>query len=579
MKKKWVPKPQVSAEQISQFPQIDEIVLQLLLDRGLDSQEKIDEFLNPDYLADLHDPFLFGGMEKAVARLYQAIEARELIMIYGDYDADGVSGSVILSSILKELGAVLDVYLPHRDKEGYGLNKTAVKYITDQGAKVMITVDCGISNIEEIDYANSLGIEVIVTDHHQLQETLPASINIHPRIPGEPYPFKGLAGGGVAFKLAQALVKTKLKKDPEAEAKHWGGFEKWLLDMVAISTVADLMPLLGENRTLVRYGLIVMNKGRRLGLKHLMKVAGIWPEGRAQVDLNTYNIGFQIAPRINAAGRMDHANTAYELLTSSTEEEAARLALELDKNNRDRQVLTNRIIEEAIEQIGEVRPDEVRILTAFKNDWPLGVAGLVAGRLVEKYNRPVVIMGLLNGNIVGSIRSIPAFNFIEALMELKDLFSKFGGHPMAAGFTLKRNEDLGLLVERLNEIARRQLSGKDLTPELLIDKELKLSDIDWHLAETLLQFEPFGKANPAPLFISHGLIVKGMEAVGNEGKHLRLMLGDDEGRTIKAIGFCFGHWCERLKLGDRIDLVFEVSINEWNGNRRLQLKVIDLKPS
>lgn len=577
MQKKWVVKPAVPKELKDRFPQLDEVVLQLLLDRGLDTQELMDEFLNPDYSTDLHDPFLFREMKKAVERLYQAIDKQELVMIYGDYDADGVSGSVILACTLLALGAKFDVYLPHRDKEGYGLNIGAVDYIVKQGAKVIITVDCGISNIKEIAHAKGAGIQVIVTDHHQQQDQLPDSINIHPKVAGETYPYKGLAGGGVAFKLAQGLVRTKLKKDKAADTKYWEGFEKWLLDMVAISTVADLMPLLGENRTLVKYGIVVMNKGRRLGLRQILKVARLWPEGASEAKINSHNIGFQIAPRINAAGRMNHANVAYKLLMSANEDEANKLALELNQNNRDRQLLTDRIIKEAIEQIGDVKPDDIKIISAFKSDWPLGVAGLVAGKLVEVYNRPVMIMGLLNDNIVGSVRSIPAFNFVAALMEVKDLFSKFGGHPMAAGFTLARNEDMGALVERLDQIIMRELSGKDLTPELKIDKEIGLSYVDWPLVSTLLNFEPFGKENPVPKFVTYNLKVQGMEAVGAQGKHLRLLVADDLGNIRKTIGFCFGHWCEKLKIGDRIDLVYEIEVNEWNGNRELQLKIVDLK--
>lgn len=577
MDKKWVVKPPVALEWKERFPQLDGIVLQLLLDRGLNNQELIDEFLNPDYLADLHDPFLFKDMKKAVARLFQAIKNNELVVIYGDYDADGVSGSVILATTLQELGAKFDVYLPHRDKEGYGVNIPAVDYIQKLGAKVMITVDCGISNVKEIEYAQGKGIDVIITDHHQQQEKLPPSINIHPKIEGESYPFKGLAGGGVAFKLAQGLIKTKLAQGKKSDAKFWEGFEKWLLDMVSISTVADLMPLLGENRTLVKYGLVVMNKGRRLGLRNILQVAGLLPEGQKEAHLSTYNIGFQIAPRINAAGRMNHANVAYKLLMSDKEDEAQKLALELNQNNQDRQALTEKIVTEAREQIGTIALEDIKIVSAFKSDWPLGVAGLVAGKLVEVYNRPVMIMGLLNEKIVGSVRSIPAFNFVAAIMEVKDLFSKFGGHPMAAGFTLSRNEDMGVLIERLNKIAKRELAGKDLRPELMIDKELKLGQVDWPLMETILQFEPFGKENPVPKFVSYNLKVMRVDAVGSQEKHLRLLVGDDLGNMRKAIGFCFGHWCERLKIGDRIDMVHEMSVNEWNGNRELQLKIIDLK--
>lgn len=577
MQKKWVVKPGVPPEMKDRFPQIEEKVLQLLVDRGLKTQEEIDEFLNPDYGEDLHDPFLFKNMKAGVQRLFQAIGKEELITIYGDYDADGVSGSVILATTLQALGAKIDVYLPHRDKEGYGLNLAAIDYIKKQGTKVMITVDCGISNVKEIDYAVEQGLEVIVTDHHQQQEKLPAAINIHPKIAGETYPFKGLAGGGVAYKLAQGLVRTKLKNDPKADAKHWEGFEKWLLDMVAISTVADMMPLLGENRTLVKYGLVVMNKGRRPGLRQILKVAGLWPDGKNEADLDAFNIGFQIAPRINAAGRMNHANVAYRLLMATDEAEVTKLADELNENNRERQLLTQRIIKEAVEQIGEVKSGDVRLISAFKSDWPLGVAGLVAGKLVELYCRPVMVMGLSEGRVVGSVRSVSSFNFVNALMEVKDLFAKFGGHPMAGGFTLARNEDMGVLVEKIDKIIKRELVGRDLTPELLIDRELKLKDVDWSMVDILDKFEPFGKENPVPRFVSRGVKIIGLDAVGADGKHLRMMVGDDSGVMKKGIGFSFGHWSDKIKVGDRIDLVYEIEVNEWNGSRDIQLKIVDLK--
>ncbi len=584
MAKRWVVKPPVAKEWRERFPQVEEIVLQLMLDRGINTQEAMDEFLNPDYIADIHDPFLFTGMKKAVARLFKAIKDEQLVLIYGDYDADGVSGSVILANILKELGSRYDVYLPHRDKEGYGLNISAVDYAVGIGVKVLITVDCGISNLKEIEYAQSKGIDVIVTDHHQQQEKLPGSINIHPKIEGENYPFKGLAGGGVAFKLAQGLIRTKIKEDKKADPKYWEGFEKWLLDMVAISTVADMMPLLGENRTLVKYGLLVMNKGRRLGLRHLLMAAGLWPAvpgpgGKTEAKLNAYNIGFQIAPRVNAAGRMNHANTAFKLFMAEKESDAEKLAQELNQNNRDRQALTEKIMKEAIEQVGTVKEGDLRVISVFKEDWPLGVAGLVAGKLVEIYHRPVIVMGLLNGKIAGSVRSISTFNFASALMEVKDLFLKFGGHPMAGGFTLASNDNLEPLRERLDKIVKRELKGKDMTPELRIDLELKLSQVGWPLIDTLSQFEPFGKDNPVPKFASYGVKVAGADAIGAEGKHLRLLLSDGAGTMRKAIGFGFGSWCEKIKIGDKIDVVYDVDVNEWNGNREVQLKVVDLKVS
>src|SRR3989344_4064390 len=356
MQKKW----QVAAPPPESFknehPDLPDVVLQLLWNRALRSQRDIDEFLNPDYVRDIHDPFLFRDMQRAVDRLFAAIAAQEKIVIHGDYDADGVSASIILTNTLRALGAVTDFFLPHRETDGYGLNINTVEKLAAEGARIIITCDCGISNAVEIARAKELGIDVIITDHHQEPINLPdaAYATIHPKIAGETYPFKGLAGGGVAFKLSQGLLRTHAQHNPKLPSgESHEVFEKWLLDMVAISSVADMVPLLGETRTLVRYGLLVLGKTRRVGLRRLMKGAGLLDQNGApkHAKITAEDIGFKIAPRINAAGRMNHATTAFQLLLEQEEDRARALAEEINANNNARQELTADLVLKAREQI------------------------------------------------------------------------------------------------------------------------------------------------------------------------------------------------------------------------------------
>ncbi len=559
------------------FPEIPPTVLQLLWNRGLHAMKDIDEFLYPDWTQDIHDPFLFRDMKPAVARLYKAIDRGELIAIFADYDSDGVCAGACLYITLKVLGAKLEVYLPHRETEGYGLNSGAVKYLAEKGAKIIITCDCGISNKPQIDEAADLGIDVIVTDHHTAPKKPPdrAFAIIHPKVVGETYPFKHLSGGGVAFKLAQALVRDRVsKKIDNVEA-----FEKWLLDLVAVSTIADMVPLSGESRTIVKHGLIVLRKNRRLGFQKMFEV------GRVKFEtIDTGTIGFQIAPRINAAGRMNHANTAFKLLISENEEEAIKLARELNENNVARQKLTTVVLKEARKQIEETSQVGNAILFAQNKEWPLSLAGLVAGKLMDEYHRPVLLICDKGGKPAGSGRSISEFNLIVGLQEFSGYFQNVGGHPAAAGFTLKNYELLEEFKNKFSEYVKKSLKDKDLTPQLKIDAQLVLGDINWELYDLLAKFEPFGMDNPTPRYLIEDVTIERVDALGDEGQHLRLQISQ-AGVTKKMIGFCFGdserhegtNWCTALKISDRIDVVLEVGVNEWNGNRELQLKLVDLK--
>jgi len=568
LEKKWLVLPSITEDQINKFPEINPIVLQLLFNRQINTQKKIDEFLNPDYGQDTHDPFLFNDMEKAVKRILTAIEKEEKIVVYGDYDADGVSSSAVMVETLKTLGGKINVYIPYRETEGYGLNQEAAKELIEKGTNLVITVDCGISNKDEVKTLQDAGLDVIITDHHHEPPVIPEAFAvINPQLEKEKYPFKFITGVGVAFKVAQALVKQhknyKVKKLEE-------GFEKWLLDLVAIGTIADLQPILDENRVLVKYGLIVLQKTKRLGLLKLIETMS-----SNLVKIDERVVGWQISPRLNAAGRLGNASTAYELLITTEADKAEKLSQKLNNTNKERQQLTEKINNEARDLLGEVK--DQKLLSVVGKDWPTGVVGLVSGRLTDQYHLPSLVISKFNGEIIGSGRSISDFNIIEALEKCSEFLSRYGGHDQACGFTLKDEKSLDDFIKKMTDLATQELKGKKLLPTLEIDTEIKLDQVNWELFEELEKFEPFGEGNYKPKFLAKNLNISEIQSVGKEGKHLRLMVKQDTPIIRKTIGFGFGHWYAKLKQDDKIDMVFEVDVNEWNGNRELQLKIIDLK--
>jgi len=563
MKSIWQIAKKIPTDFKNKFPEINPVVLQLLYNRGLTDQDKIDEFMHPDYSQDIHDPFLLRDMHKAVSRIQAAISNKEKITVHGDYDADGVSATVVMVTTLRQLGGQVDVYIPHRVSEGYGLNKNTVDELKKNHTDLIITVDCGISNHEEVAYAQKQGMDIIITDHHEQPPVIPkAQAIINPHVKGEKYPFQELAGVGVAFKLVQALVQA------DQGNKLKAGFEKWLLDIVALGTIADCVPLVGENRTLVKYGLVVLRKTKRLGLRKMVE------SSRYELgDLDTQSVSFGLAPRINAAGRIDHANTAYELIMTEDDTEADDIAKDLEKTNLQRQKITERITKASIEQIGEVKKQ--KILFAIGQGWEVGVVGLVAGRLSDKYARPVIVMGENDDIIVGSGRSIPGFDITQALIDSRDILDKFGGHASACGFTLQK-QNFKNFIEAMTSYTDQHLAEKDLVKSHKIDAEMKLENINWELIDDLEKFEPFGEQNPYPKFVSYGLTVSDLQKVGSEGKHLRLMV-EKNGCHKKIIAFGFGHGIgDELMIGDIIDVVYELSVNEWNGNREMQLKLVDI---
>ncbi len=589
MPKKWNVLPAPPSEFISSHPELPTAVTQLLWNRNLRTQERIDEFLNPDYSQDIHDPFLFRDMEHATDIIFKSIAKDENIVVHGDYDADGVCSAAIIITGLRKLGAKnVNVFIPHRETDGYGLNLRTVELLHTQKTDLIITCDCGVSNEPEIALAKKYKIKVIVTDHHTIPAKLPkADAIIHPLVKGEPYPDKGLCGGGVAFKLVQGLLK-KYAQDHITlpDGQTFEGFEKWLLDLAAIASIGDMVPLLGESRTITRYGLTVINKTRNIGLKKLLIVSGLADENgqpkRGAYD--SYSMSFQIVPRLNAAGRMDHANTAFALLMATDEKEAENLAAQLDKNNVDRRKLTEQYVSQARKQIKETQQENNPVLFVLGKDWPTGILGLISGKIKDDYYKPAIVMGETNGEINGSGRSIKEFSLIGAMQEMPEVFLKFGGHPQACGFTLKNPGLLEEFKTKLIAKAATQTATIDLVPQITIDAEVQLDEVDWKLYDLLQKFEPFGQMNEEPKYVSRALTVTAVEPVGQDGKHLRLMVKHGSQLIKKTIGFGLGdinkyaeNWKECLKPGDKIDMVFSIGVNQWNGNRELQLTIEDIK--
>ncbi|MCD4704495.1 single-stranded-DNA-specific exonuclease RecJ [bacterium] len=567
MSKQWKLLEKISEETVSQFPDLNKIILQLLHNRNIKTQAEIDEFFNSDYSDDIHDPYLLQDMKKAVKRIYQAVEKKEEVLVYGDYDADGVTSSALLYDILYALGLRIDVYIPHRETEGYGFNMNSVQTIIDKKYTLVITCDCGISNFDEIKKLKKAGIDVIITDHHQEPQKLPPALAIiHAGLSREKYPFDKLAGVGIAYKLATGLLKSDLCKLEQDEKNKTA---KWLLDLVALGTVADMVPLRGENRTLVKYGLIVLQKTKRLGLQKLYEISG------TRVDrMSSYTIGFQIGPRLNAAGRMDHANTAFELLKTKNIDTALRIANELNQNNSQRQNLTKKMVSEAKNQI-ECVDDDLKSIWVSKDDWNLGIVGLVAGKLSNEYYRPSFVFGFDGQKWSGSCRGIDELDLMEIITKVSDKLVKFGGHKSAAGFSMLP-ENFSKVRENIKEEIKKKLKGIKLKPSLYLDVEIKLVDINWDLWDLLDKFEPYGMENSKPKFLIKDCLVKSYQYLGKDKSHLKIEI-EQEGVIKKAIFFSGVSKFSNLKTNDKIDLVTEIGVNEWNGNRTLELYIVDLK--
>ncbi len=540
------------------------LMRQLLYNRGFSDNETAAKFVAGEVSASI-DPNLLKTMDKAVERLHLAVVRGESVAVYGDYDADGVTSTALLVEFLSLLGLEARAYIPNRFDEGYGLNMDALQQLSDEAVDLIITVDCGVRSVEEVTFANSLGLAMIISDHHQPGKKLPPAVAvINPKQEGDIYPEKNLAGVGLAFKLAQAYLMAYPQEGVRAE--DW-------LDLVAIGTVADLAPLRGENRSLVKAGLNRIRRYPRQGLYSLAQVAGL------KLDhCDASNIGFGIGPRLNAAGRLDSALTAFNLLVAQDVYDAGRLAQELEVQNRQRQDLTRQIQQQAAEKVLEEDPD-AQLIFAADSEFSEGVVGLAASRLVDMYYRPAVIGHAGEAFTVASCRSIPEFHITQALDECADLLVRHGGHAAAAGFTV-RNEDLPVLVRRLKAIAGEVLGGMDLRPEIHIDREILLDKLSHKyipgILEDLGQLEPTGYGNPEPVFASRGVAVRQARQVGQEGKHLKLLLSAGP-HHFDGIAFRQGYWLEEMP--DMIDIAYRFEINEYMGRRSLQLNIRDIKPS
>ncbi|NYE05165.1 single-stranded-DNA-specific exonuclease [Bacillus niacini] len=535
---------------------ITPLVASLLINRGLNTVDSARYFLFGK--EQFHDPFLLKGMDIAVNRIREAIERQEPILIFGDYDADGVSSTTVLMLTLRDLGANVQFYIPNRFTEGYGPNETAFRRASENGIKLIITVDTGISAIHEAAVAKELGLDLIITDHHEPGPVLPEALAIiHPKLPDSVYPFRELAGVGVAFKVAHAL---------------YGEVPEQLLEIAVIGTIADLVSLKDENRLIAKKGLEKLKVTKNKGLKAILKVAGA-----DQQNINEETIGFLLAPRINAVGRLENADMAVELLLTDDPFEAEALAQEMDELNKTRQSIVNSITTEAIEEVERNYPiDSNSVLVIGKEGWNAGVIGIVASRLVEKFYRPTIVLSFdkEKGLAKGSARSIAGFDLFKNLSECRDILPHFGGHPMAAGMTLKL-EDVSDLRQRLNNLANELLTKDDFIPITTLDHQIKVDEINLSALGELNLLAPFGMDNPKPKVLISNVQISTMRKIGSEQNHLKVMVHDN-GTNLDGIGFGLGPLVDHISPASKISIIGELAVNEWNNIRKPQIFIQDV---
>jgi single-stranded-DNA-specific exonuclease len=570
MEKRWIllDADEVVVSSLSKALKVPPLVARILVHRGFNEASTARPFLSSSLSTDLPSPFLMADMDRAVERLVRSLESKELICIWGDYDVDGTTGSSALVSFLREIGGSPMYYIPHRIDEGYGMNPQGLERLRDKGVKLVVSVDCGISNYKEVEYAHSLGMDVVIVDHHEPPPALPpATAVLNPHRVDCPFPDKGLSGAGLAFYLIIGL-RAKLREIGWFSGEGAPDIRRHL-DVITLGTIADMVPLRGVNRVLVRRGLQELGTSTRPGILALRQVAGI-PAGAVSAGQG----GVRLGPRINAAGRMDAALKVVEMLTTESEEDANRIAQELDGNNRQRQEMEARVLAEALEKI-ETDPnqrDRCSIVLGAE-DWHPGVLGIVASRIVERFHRPTVVIGLSHGEGKGSARSIRGFHLVEGLRRCADLLEKFGGHEYAAGLSIKQ-EKLPLFTQRFEEVAHSCLTSEDLVPVLEVDAKVEFAEIGLPVARQLQLLQPFGIGNPEPIFLTRGVEVSERKDF-NGGARFRLRQGS---RSLNAVVFGQdenfpGH------RGARIDVVYRLSENEWNGTSTAQLRIVDARPS
>lgn len=541
----------------------------ILKNRGITGQDEMNAYLNPSYKKGFHNPFLMKDMDKAVERLRRAVETQERVIIFGDYDVDGISGTAVLYNALKICGANVSYRLPHRVNDGYGLNIKFIDEFAQKGIKVLITVDCGISCKEQIEKAAGLGIDVIITDHHTIPEQIPTTAYaiLHPKQSDCHYPFKGLTGSGVAYKLATALLTDKLTGADRDKVIYS------LLDLASLGTVADIGPLLDENRIIVKYGLEAMQNSNWPGLNLLMESAGL--DLTQKLDVSA--IGFKIGPRINAAGRIDDPYFALQmLLHDGDQQEGKSKAAYLEKLNQERQQMVFKAQDEADLKYADKNANQ-KIFIAWSPDWHVGILGLICSRMVERHNMPAIILQEYENHLVASFRSNETLNAVDALNHCKEFLDHYGGHAQAAGFSLKK-ENLPAFIEKITAYAADVLEHYIFEQELLIDAELTRGDINDNFMRLLSQMEPFGVGNAKPVFLIRDIKPEDLKVVGKDQNHLHFMANIGAGR-ISSIGFKLGKLLPELAGGKTVDLAAYLDKNVWNGRETIQFQILDIMPT
>ncbi|HOU01776.1 MAG TPA: single-stranded-DNA-specific exonuclease RecJ [Bacteroidales bacterium] len=568
MEKKWVIKERGDSGLVKQLAGdlgVSESLANLMVQRKITTPGEARKFFNPslDYL---HDPFLMKDMNRAVDRLSGAIKKGEKILVYGDYDVDGTTAVALVYSFLKKNNANVDYYIPDRYKEGYGVSFQGIDFAFNNNFKVVISLDCGIKAVEKIQYAKSKGLDVIICDHHYPGDEIPKALAVlDPKQPGCDYPYKELSGCGVGFKLIHAY--SKIHSIPFSEIANY-------LDLVAVSIASDIVPITGENRVLAYFGLKQLNEAPRTGLKEIIR------EAEVSRVLTIEDVVFKIGPRINAAGRMETGSKAVELLISDDPKVAAAISKEINCFNIERRNIDRSITTEAMRMISEnQRSVNSKTTVLFNPQWKKGVIGIVASRLIETYYRPTVILTESNGFATGSARSVQGYDLYQAIEACSDLLESFGGHMFAAGLTLKK-ENIEPFIERFEQFVNSTITEDQLSPRIFIDTELAFSEINEEFYRVMSQFQPYGPENMSPIFISYNVFDSGSgRMVGSSGEHLKLDLCQDSGtfRSIPAIAFGQADYFEYIKNGKPFDVCYSVEMNEFRGNRNLQLNIRDIK--
>ena len=561
MNKKWeiYQTNEEKVEKLQEKYKLNRLLSTLLTNRGITEEAEITKFLNPKR-SDFYDPFGMPDMEKAAERILKAIKDKEQIIIYGDYDVDGITSVTVLKSFLEERGIQVNVYIPNRLNEGYGLNKTAMEEIAKQGNKLMITVDCGITAVDEVEYAKTFGIETIITDHHEPAEELPKAIAVvDAKRKDNKYECRNLAGVGVVFKLIQAL-SIKLGLDPKEYLKY--------LDIVCVGTISDIVPLVNENRTIAKLGIKLVKQTKNVGLRCLLASIGY-----KKIDSNT--ISFGIAPRVNACGRMGQARKALDLFLTNNIEQARKLTDELNECNVKRQEIEKRISDEAIKMLEDPEEQNAPCIILGKENWHHGVIGIVSSKITDMYSKPSILLCFEDEKAKGSGRSIPGFDLHEALENCNRYIEQFGGHSMAIGITIQK-DNFQKFKDDIEEYAKSK-NVSEIVPEIQVDEKIQLQDISIKDVEELSLLEPFGEGNRVPLFQISGLKISSIRAL-SEGKHLKLFLKDDN-KYIDAIGFNMGNIADKYTIEDKIDIIGGLELNSYNGTEKMQINLKDIRHS